>query len=137
MQGLFQSLKHLQVTSTQSFQVDEFFAWFYEESQWVRYLGEMELVSIILVAVIFPLLPPIVRLSMWKLSIVMLKFIRLFVMIAIAIVRLVFFAITVLIGSPRRGIVASPGIWVFPRLFADVGIVRAHYFLQKRVVYSL
>jgi translocation protein SEC62 len=35
---------------------------------------------------------------------------------AVAIVRLIFYVITL--------VVASPGIWIFPQLFADVGFVR-------------
>ena len=117
------SPKHLQVNSMQSFQADGYFAWFYEGSQWVTYVGGVGMVLVILAAVMFPLWPPTLRLGVWYLSLVMLGLIGLF--FAIAIVRLVFYIITLL--------VASPGIWVFPKLFADVGFVRVYYALQVRV----
>jgi translocation protein SEC62 len=107
------SPKHLQVNPMQSFQVDGYFAWFYEGSQWVTYVGGAGMVLVILAAVMFPLWPPILRQGVWYLSIAMLGFIGLF--FATAIVRLIFYIITVL--------VASPGIWIFPKLFADVGFV--------------
>lgn len=72
---------------------------------------------IMLAGVMFPLWPPILRLGVWYLSMVALALIGLF--FAIAIVRLIFYIITV--------IVASPGIWIFPKLFADVGFVSLHH----------
>lgn len=71
------------------------------------------MVVIMLAAVMFPLWPPTMRLGVWYLSIACLGLIGLF--FAIAIVRLAFYIVTVL--------VASPGIWIFPKLFADVGFV--------------
>lgn len=54
------------------------------------------------------------RLGVWYLSMGVMGLVGLF--FAIAIVRLIFYIITIL--------VASPGIWIFPNLFADVGFVR-------------
>jgi len=54
-------------------------------------------------------------LGVWYLSIGMLGLIGLF--FGLAIVRLIFYVITI--------IVASPGIWIFPQLFADVGFVES------------
>jgi len=71
------------------------------------------MVAIILAGVMFPLWPPILRLGVWYLSLVFLGLIGL--LLVISIIRLIFYVITVL--------VASPGIWIFPRLFADVGFV--------------
>jgi len=71
------------------------------------------MVALMLAGVMFPLWPPIMRLGVWYLSIGMLGLIGLF--FAIAVVRLIFYVITI--------IVASPGIWIFPKLFADVGFV--------------
>ncbi|KAG9105922.1 Translocation protein S62 [Ceratobasidium sp. 392] len=53
------------------------------------------------------------RLGVWYLSIGVLGLIGLF--FVIAILRLIFYVITV--------VTASPGIWIFPQLFADVGFV--------------
>ena len=100
-----------------AFNPDHYYAWFYEGSQWTTYVGGLAMVAIMLAGVMFPLWPPIMRLYVWYLSIGVLGLVGLF--FAIAIVRLIFYIITV--------IVASPGIWIFPKLFADVGVVRPSY----------
>lgn len=71
------------------------------------------MVAIMLGGVMFPLWPPTMRLGVWYLSIVCLGLVGLF--FAIAIVRLIFYIVSL--------VVASPGIWIFPKLFADVGFV--------------
>ncbi|KAF8524344.1 translocation protein [Hysterangium stoloniferum] len=109
------SPKHLQVNPMQSFQQDAYFAWFYEGSQLVTYFGGAGMVIVILAACMFPLWPPTLRLGVYYLSLCMLGLLGLF--FAIGIVRLIFYIITV--------IVASPGIWIFPKLFADVGFVES------------
>ncbi len=107
------SPKTLQITQMQTFVPTDYYAWFYEGSQWTTYLGGLAMVAVLLAGVMFPLWPPIMRLGVWYLSIGVLGLIGLF--FALAIVRLIFYIITV--------IVASPGIWIFPKLFADVGFV--------------
>ncbi|GJJ15036.1 hypothetical protein Clacol_009310 [Clathrus columnatus] len=113
--GGSKSPKQLQVNPMQSFQPDGYFAWFYEGSQLITYIGGVGMVVVILAAVMFPLWPPSLRLGAWYLSMAALGFLGLF--FVIAIVRLIFYIITVL--------VASPGIWIFPKLFADVGFVES------------
>lgn len=108
------SPKQLQVVQMQSFKPDGYYAWFYEGSQLTTYLGGAAMVAVILAGVMFPLWPPIMRQGVWYLSIGMLGLIGLFFIIAI--IRLIFYIITL--------VVASPGIWIFPQLFADVGFVR-------------
>jgi translocation protein SEC62 len=112
--GSASSPKSLQINPMQLFKPDEYYAWFYEGSQWTNYVGGIAMVAIILAGVMFPLWPPILRLGVWYLSMVFLGLIGL--LLAISVIRLIFYIITVLI--------ASPGIWIFPRLFADVGFVR-------------
>ncbi|KAJ7599000.1 translocation protein [Mycena floridula] len=107
------SPKIIQIIPEQKFEADEYYAWFYDGSQWTTYAGGILMVAIMLGGVMFPLWPPVMRLGVWYLSIAMLGLIGLF--FAIAIVRLIFYVITI--------IVASPGIWIFPQLFADVGFV--------------
>ncbi|KAI0763454.1 translocation protein [Trametes elegans] len=109
------SPKQLQITQMQTFVPSDYYAWFYEGSQWTTYLGGVAMVAIMLAGVMFPLWPPIMRLGVWYLSIGVLGLIGLF--FALAVVRLIFYIITV--------IVASPGIWIFPKLFADVGFVES------------
>ena len=103
----------LQINQEQMFAPSEYYAWFYEGSQWTTYAGGVLMVVIMLAGVMFPLWPPIMRLGVYYLSMGMLGLIGLF--FVIAILRLIFYIITV--------IVARPGIWVFPQLFADVGFV--------------
>lgn len=107
------SPKNLQIIPQQMFAPDEYYAWFFEGSQWTTYAGGAAMVAVMLAGVMFPLWPPTMRLGVWYLSIAMLGLIGLF--FVIAIIRLIFYVITVL--------VASPGIWIFPQLFADVGFV--------------
>lgn len=109
------SPKQLQVVQMQAFKTDGYYAWFYEGSQLTTYLGGAAMVAVILGGVMFPLWPPIMRLGVWYLSIGLLGLIGLF--FAIAVVRLIFYIITL--------VAAPPGIWIFPQLFADVGFVRA------------
>ncbi|THH30600.1 hypothetical protein EUX98_g3570 [Antrodiella citrinella] len=109
------SPRPLQINPMQMFQPTDYYAWFYEGSQWTTYVGGVAMVAIMLAGVMFPLWPPIMRLGVWYLSIGVLGLIGLF--FAIAIVRLIFYIITI--------IVASPGIWIFPKLFADVGFVES------------
>jgi len=71
------------------------------------------MVAIMLAGVMFPLWPPTLRLGVWYLSIGVLVLIGVF--FAIALLRLIFYIITV-VATP-------PGIWVFPQLFADVGFI--------------
>jgi len=109
------SPKLVNVNPTQIFKPEEYYAWFYEGSQWTTYAGGVLMVAFMLAGVMFPLWPPTIRLGVWYLSIACLGLVGLF--FAIAIVRLVFYIVTVL--------VASPGIWIFPKLFADVGFVES------------
>lgn len=107
------SPKHLTLNPMQAFRSEDLYAWFYEGPMWTMYLGAIAMVAILLAGVMFPLWPPTLRLGVWYLSIGVLGLIGVF--IGIAILRLIFYIITV--------VVTPPGIWVFPKLFADVGVV--------------
>jgi len=107
------SSKQLNFSPQQMFTPEGHFAWFYEGSQWTTYIGGVAMVAIMLAGVMFPLWPSSLRLGVWYLSILVLALIGVF--FGIAIVRLVFYIVTVL--------VRPPGIWIFPQLFADVGFV--------------
>ncbi|PCH35386.1 translocation protein [Wolfiporia cocos MD-104 SS10] len=107
--------KLLSITPIQQFAPLDYYAWFYEGSQWTTYIGGVAMVAVMLAGVMFPLWPPVMRLGVWYISMAVLGLVSLF--FALAIVRLIFYIITV--------IVASPGIWIFPKLFADVGFVES------------
>ena len=106
--------KLVQISQIQmAFAPDQFYVWWYEGSQWMTYIGGVIIVTIILAGVMFPLRPPITRQGVPYLSMAVLGLVGLF--FGISILRLIFYVITV--------VVASPGIWVFPNLFEDVGFV--------------
>jgi len=109
------SPKQVSITQVQAFQGPDYYAWFYEGSQWTTYLGGAAMVAVMLAGVMYPLWPPIMRLGVSYISMGVLGLIGLF--FALAIFRLIFYVITIL--------VASPGIWIFPKLFADVGFVES------------
>lgn len=109
--GGSKSPKVLQITPVQKFSTDGYYAWFYEGSQWLTYVGGLVLVACMLAAVMFPLWPPFMRLGVWYLSMLVLAFLA--ALFALAIVRLIIYIITVF--------TIPPGLWIFPQLFADVG----------------
>ncbi|KIY47522.1 translocation protein [Fistulina hepatica ATCC 64428] len=109
------SPKTLQIDPQQKVAPDEYFAWFYDGSQWTTYAGGIGLVLLMLAGVMYPLWPHFMRVGAYYVSMGMLGLMGLF--IALAIVRLIFYIVTI--------IVASPGIWIFPKLFADVGFVES------------
>jgi len=110
------SPKSLLISQMQYFNPALAYAWFYEgppRSQWTNYVGRVAMVAFFPACGMFPLWPPILRLGVWYLFLVFLGLIEL--VLVINVIRLIFYVITAL--------VASPGIWIFPRLFADVGFV--------------
>ena len=107
--------KSLNITSTQSWGKDQYYVWFYEGSQLMTILGGIGLISIVFAAVLFPLWPPILRDAVWYLSVAILSLFGVFMMLAV--VRLILYIITM--------IVLPPGIWLFPNLFEDVGVIES------------
>jgi translocation protein SEC62 len=105
--------KSLNITSTQSWGKDQYYVWFYEGSQLMTILGGIGLISIVFAAVLFPLWPPILRDTVWYLSVAILGLFGVFM--ALAVIRLVLFIITM--------IIIPPGLWLFPNLFEDVGFI--------------
>lgn len=105
--------KSLQPHSMQEMNEEHYYAWLYEGSQLGTMLGGIALVGLVFAGVMFPLWPQVMRDGAWYLSIGVLGLIGL--LLAITAVRLVLFVVTYL--------VASPGIWIFPNLYEDVGFV--------------
>ncbi|KAK0526918.1 Translocation protein S62, partial [Tilletia horrida] len=105
--------KVVQINQMQMFKSDLHYVWLVQGSQLALRLGGLAMVAVMLAGVMFPLWPPFMRLGVWYLSIGVLGIIGLF--FALAIFRLIFYVITI--------VVARPGIWIFPNLFEDVGFV--------------
>lgn len=105
--------KPLQLCPTQSLDESAYYAWFYDGSPLTTILGGAAMVVIMLVGVMFPLWPVKLRVGVWYLSILALGLLG--ALIVLAIVRLIFWCITV--------VASSKAIWIFPNLFEDVGFV--------------
>ncbi|CAJ0835018.1 9681_t:CDS:2, partial [Entrophospora sp. SA101] len=108
-------IKNLAITSMQTWKEDQYYVWFYQGSQLKMILGGLSLVSIVFVAVLFPLWPSSIRNGVWYFSVAILSLFG--VLMLVSLFRLVLFITTL--------VVAPPGIWLFPNLFADVGFVES------------
>lgn len=117
------SPRHIQIMQQQAFEPDAYYVWFYDGPQWKTYVGAALLVIVMLAGVMFPLWPRTLRIGAWYLSMAAFGVVGLF--IALSIFRLIFYIITV--------VVKSPGIWIFPKLFADVGFVSTWWHLPVKL----
>ena len=107
------SPKVVEINQQQMFKSDQYYVWLYEGSQLGLKLAGLGMVGVMLAGVMFHLWPPTMRLGVWYLSVAALGLMGFF--FVLAIIRLIFWLITV--------VVAKPGIWIFPNLFEDVGFV--------------
>lgn len=105
----------VQVNQMQTFDPELYYAWFYEGSQLGLRLAGLGMVALILAGVMFPLWPRPLRVGVWYLSIGVLGLFGL--LMVIAVIRLILWLITI--------VVLPPGIWIFPNLFADVGVIES------------
>jgi len=96
-----------------AFNAEEYYVFLFEGSQTKTIVGGVLMVLVILAGVMFPLWPVTLRIGVWYLSIGVLGLIGVF--FGMVIFRLIFWLITI--------VVAKPGLWIFPRLFDDVGFV--------------
>lgn len=103
----------VQIVSQQEFGDDMYYTWFYEPVPMITYAYAALALLAIFAIVCFPLWPMKMRVGVWYLSMGLVGLLCAF--FVIAIIRLILFIITYF--------VASPGIWLFPNLFEDVGFV--------------
>lgn len=103
----------LVIQPRQEFGDDMYYVWFYEPVQIITYVYAALALVAIFAVVLFPLWPIKMRIGVWYMSMGLLGFLGVF--FGIAIVRLILFSITYF--------VASPGLWIFPNLFEDVGFI--------------
>jgi translocation protein SEC62 len=106
--------RHYRLVPTQTFGPDEYFVWIYQGSQWRTYLIGSGLIAITLAGVMFPLWPVQLRTGVWYLSVTLLGLLGVF--FGMVLVRFLIYIATVLV---YRG----QGLWIFPNLFEDVGIM--------------
>lgn len=105
--------KAIQINPQQLFQPDEYYVWLIDQNPVKQLVLAGTMVLVVLAGVMFPLWPIKMRIGVWYLSVAVLGLIAAF--FGLAIIRLIGWVITKLI--------LSPGIWLFPNLFADVGFV--------------
>ncbi|GAA5887354.1 hypothetical protein JCM5296_007109 [Sporobolomyces johnsonii] len=106
-------VKAVQITPQQLFTPDEYYVWLVDPNPIRQLVLAVGMVAVVLAGVMFPLWPVKMRIGVWYLSIGVLGLIAAF--FGLAIVRLILWLFT--------KVLLSPGIWLFPNLFADVGFV--------------
>ena len=89
------------------------YVWLYEGPQWKQKAMAAGVVAAIFAVVLFPLWPIVLRQGGWYLSVGVMVLLGLF--FAMALFRLVLFCVTVF--------AVPPGLWLFPNLFEDVGVI--------------
>ncbi|KAJ3028929.1 UNVERIFIED_CONTAM: Translocation protein S62 [Siphonaria sp. JEL0065] len=107
--------KSLTFQQHQVFSPDAYYVWVYEVHQWWAGLAGFGILGVIFAGVLFPLWPAFMRQGVYYLSLVALGLIGVF--FGIAIVRLIIW-VGLKVGTGRGG-------WLFPNLFADVGVIES------------
>jgi translocation protein SEC62 len=102
---------NVKVEPQQEIRDELYYAFFYEPKTWTQTLSAIGLVVALLMVVMFPLWPPMLRLGVWYLSIGMLGLVGLF--LVMSVFRLILFVVTM--------VAVPPGLWLYPNLFEDVG----------------
>jgi len=94
-----------------SYDLDSYYIWLYQGSSMKPKLYAAGVLVAIMVVVMFPLWPENMRIGVWYLSMAALGFVGF--LLATSLLRIVLFGLT--------KVILSPGIWLFPNLYADVG----------------
>ena len=106
----------LQINYDQQFGDDNYICWFYEAPVGIMtYVYAVSVLVLIFGVILFPLWPLPMRLGIWYLSMAFLSLVVAF--FGIALLRLAVYICTWL--------VIKPGIWIFPNLFEDLGIIQS------------
>lgn len=103
----------VKIEQQQEFDPMMHYVWLYEGSQWMtKVWAGLALVAVFTV-VLFPLWPLFMRQGVWYLSVAAMGLLCAF--FGLAIVRLILFCVTFF--------AVPPGLWIFPNLFEDVGVI--------------
>ena len=106
-------LWEVKIEQQQDFDPMMHYVWLYEGSQWMtKVWAGLALVAVFTV-VLFPLWPLFMRQGVWYLSVAAMGLLCAF--FGLAIVRLILFCVTFF--------AVPPGLWIFPNLFEDVGVI--------------
>ena len=106
---------NLQPSQSRNWTDDSFYAWIYQGSQLKSILYAVGLVFVAFIFVMYPMWPSPLRAGSWYVFMALIGFLG-FVLF-LGVVRLILFAIT--------SFTHSPGIWLFPNLYADCGVIES------------
>jgi translocation protein SEC62 len=105
----------VEVVHQQMFEDNMYYMWVYEGSNWKTKMYAALLLTGLIAVVMFPLWPLMMRQGVWYVSMAAMGLLIAF--FALGIVRLILFLLTVL--------PLPPGLWIFPNLFEDVGVIES------------
>ncbi len=107
--------KFLQPDLSRKWSEDGLYVWVLESSQFWTIMGALGLLAVSFTLVMFPLWPAPMRNIAWYVMMALVAFV--IFLIVTSIVRLIVFGITYF--------TCSPGIWIFPNLYEDVGFIES------------
>ncbi|OIR56992.1 MAG: preprotein translocase subunit Sec62 [Amphiamblys sp. WSBS2006] len=107
--------KSFKPASSRKFTGDAHYAWIYEGSRFYEHLFSFLILFAVLLFVMIPLWPARLRKLVWYVFPTLGVFAA--AIFAIAVVRILVFSATMLL--------LPPGVWLFPNLFADCGVVES------------
>lgn len=103
----------VQIVQQQEFEPLMHYMWLYEGPQWKTKIWAAVALIVVFAVVMFPLWPLFMRQGVYYLSVGAMGLLIAF--FVIAIIRLILFVITFF--------AVPPGLWLFPNLFEDVGVI--------------
>jgi translocation protein SEC62 len=106
-------LWEVKIEQQQEFDPLMHYVWLYEGSQWMTKVWAGLALIAVFTVVLFPLWPLFMRQGVWYLSVGAMGLLVAF--FGLAIVRLILFCFTFF--------AVPPGLWIFPNLFEDVGVI--------------
>lgn len=111
--------RFLQPDLTRTWSDEALYAWIYEGSQLGMILGSAALLLVVLACMLFPLWPIGIRMkASYLLNLAMYGAIGIVVfLLLLSVVRMIVYVVTVML--------AKPGIWIFPNLWADCGVLES------------
>lgn len=111
--------KVLQPDLARTWSDEALYAWIYEGSQWQLILGSIALLVVVFALLMFPLWPVRIR-SKASLLLNWAMYLGIGIMVflvGLSIVRMIVYLITYF--------TVKPGIWIFPNLWADCGVIES------------
>lgn len=111
----------LKVIQDKNFTPEDFYVWIYQGGQMKGMLMGVGVLLVIFIGVLFPLWPPFMRQGSYYLSLVMMGFLG-FLMFLGVVRAILWLGLVLVIGR---------GGWLFPNLFADMGVIESFFPLWR------